>query len=568
MSKGLFFILLIFFYDILRCFYKVLILIGIYRFDIFKVSFIYLKGSKKIAIAFALVVAIIGNTTQMSFGQVDESRLFMINGVASGDVTDNSAIIWARANREAQMHVQYTNNSAFSNSDLQKNIPVNDSTDFTGHIKLSGLNSNNVYHYRAWFSTQNGSGVSIISKPLEGNFSTAPSSSTSKSVKFVIGGDLGGSMYCRRPDIGYSIFSVMKALSPDFFLFNGDQIYADYTCPEKVQQQSSSLRLPRFPGWTNVPGDFADVNSTTNVNWTDKQELRRIYVNHWEYNRNDTHLLSLLKNTSMYSQADDHEVINDYGNWSYYIDKNREGFPNVVKAGIDAFFNFSPIDRNQTDPNRIYRSFHWGKDMELFILDSHLYRSRNDLPDTPQNNKTLLGKEQLNWLEKNLQNSSATWKIVSTSVPVTLPSCFDKIRGCDNWATDGSTNKTFTRERSELFKFLDDNHIKNVIFVSTDVHLPAIIQIGEDPNRDGDQLILYELISGPLSTNTRDETNKLDPTINARYYHNYTETALFNFGVVRVEKGNDNKMHLLYDIVDSNGRTRPNSHLDVTPLVE
>jgi hypothetical protein len=78
---------------------------------------------------------------------------------------------------------------------------------------------------------------------------------------------------------------------------------------------------------------------------------------------------------------------------------------------------------------------------------------------------------------------------------------------------------------------------------------------------DGTPLIFYELISGPLSTNTRDSTNKLDPTINAQY--NYTETALFNFGLVRVDKGNDGNIHFLYDIIDSNGRIRPNSHLNI-----
>jgi hypothetical protein len=44
----------------------------------------------------------------------------------------------------------------------------------------------------------------------------------------------------------------------------------------------------------------------------------------------------------MYSQADDHEVTNDYGDqWSYWTDatkyKNRTGFPNLIKAGINAF---------------------------------------------------------------------------------------------------------------------------------------------------------------------------------------------------------------------------------------
>lgn len=55
----------------------------------------------------------------------------------------------------------------------------------------------------------------------------------------------------------------------------------------------------------------------------------------------------------MYSQADDHEVLNDYGGkWLYWTNatKPRAGFPNVVKAGINAFFNFSPIDVSGAKP--------------------------------------------------------------------------------------------------------------------------------------------------------------------------------------------------------------------------
>ena len=48
-------------------------------------------------------------------------------------------------------------------------------------------------------------------------------------------------------------------------------------------------------------------------------------------------------------------------------------------------------------------------------------------------------------------------------------------------------------------KFLDNHNIKNVLFITTDVHFPANIIINEDPNRDGQKLTLYELVSGPLT---------------------------------------------------------------------
>lgn len=217
----------------------------------------------------------------------------------------------------------------------------------------------------------------------------------------------------------------------------------------------------------------------------------------------------------MYSQADDHEVINNYGGtWKHYNEayKNRTGYSNVVNEGIKAFFDFSPIDISSNNSNSnnsthtkptIYRSFHWGKDLDLIILDAHSYRSRNDLPDSSVN-KTLFGKEQLKWLEQGLLNSKATWKVISDDDPISIPSCDEKEslhtpRGCDNWATDGKSRLSFTRERAEFMKFLDDHNIKNVFFVTTDVHFPANIVINEDPNHDGKRLVLYELVSGPLA---------------------------------------------------------------------
>ena len=65
----------------------------------------------------------------------------------------------------------------------------------------------------------------------------------------------------------------------------------------------------------------------------------------------------------MYSQSDDHEVIDNYGNWSFYDiakypnERNKTGYPNLVKTGIKYFFEFSPIERNKETPNQIFRMF-------------------------------------------------------------------------------------------------------------------------------------------------------------------------------------------------------------------
>jgi len=516
-----------------------------------------------------LAINNIGSLSNIAFAQNNNNKLVITDGIASGDVTDNSAVVWSRANDRALMHVQYDTNLSFSHA-KSKILSIDKSADFAGHIKLDSLSPDTIYHYRVWFSSAsdstNNTTESLSTKPdsMIGSFRTAPDHLTSKPVSFVVGGDLGGQNYCRRNGTGgiqgYPIFSIMQSLSPDFFIFNGDQIYVDNAC--SVNGPSNVTR------WINIEGNFLSVTDNK-VNWNNQTQLQDVYSKHWEYNRGDLYLQGLLRNTSMYSQADDHEVVNDYGGkWSYWTNttKNRTGFPNVVKAGINAFFNFSPIDRNKDESNRIYRSFHWGKDLDLFLLDMHSYRSRNDLPDTTQNNKTLLGRDQLHWLEQSLLNSTATWKVISADVPTTIPNCFNKQLGCDNWATNGTSStfkKTFTRERSDFIRFLDDHNIKNVVVVTTDVHFPINILVEDDPNHDGDKLIYHELVSGPLSAIPL-KANPLDPTINAT--SEYQENQIFNFGYIKIQQEkSDGKVHLISEVRDENGLMRPGSNWDIPP---
>lgn len=41
--------------------------------------------------------------------------------------------------------------------------------------------------------------------------------------------------------------------------------------------------------------------------------------------------------------------------------------------------------------------------------------------------------------------------------------------------------------------------LRNIVFVTTDVHFPANIRYEVDANNDGDKLVFHEIIPGPLS---------------------------------------------------------------------
>ncbi len=406
-----------------------------------------------------------------------------------------------------------------------------------------------------WFSDP--TNVTDVSGHMVGKFKTTPSDLSDSPISFAVGGDLAGQNYCKRADIGYPIFTVIKELNPDFFVANGDMIYADSICTKKGPENVS--------GWENVLGNFPSILNSS-VNWENSSQLYDVYSKHWEYNKSDKHYQNLYKNIPVYSQADDHEVADDYsGNSSFYetSSANRSGFPNLIEEGLSAFFNFSPIEKNVDEPHRIYRSFDIGKNLDLFLLDAHQYRTQGTLPETRENIKTLLGEDQFNWLKASLRDSNAIWKVILTDVPVTIPNCFNADEdGCDNWATDNNTTATFTQERASLMKFLDDNNIQNVIFVVTDTHYPANVLINQDFNSDGDTLKIYEFISGPLNAGTF-EPDPIDKTINAEYLYN--ETGMFNFGYYKVEKQDDGKVHFMSEIHTSDSLVRDKSKMDLVP---
>jgi alkaline phosphatase D len=125
----------------------------------------------------------------------------------------------------------------------------------------------------------------------------------------------------------------------------------------------------------------------------------------------------------------------------------------------------------------------------------------------------------------------------------------------------------FERELTEIMKFIDDNQIKNVVFVTTDVHFPAILRYNADINDDGDQIDVHEIASGPLSAFRFGIPGvplpMLDPTFQPTLL--YVEGGISNFAYTQIKKQNDGNTHLTVDIIGEDGIPRPNSNLDIVP---
>lgn len=475
--------------------------------------------------------------------------------MASGDITSAGAVIWGQIDAKAEMEVEYSLDSHFIDSNRVQGPVVDESSDFSGQVELENLAPATRYFYRIVFRLHAGQPVDGSMASATGTFQTAPLHTTSTPVSFVFSGDLGGQGFCRHSADGYRIFSAMLERSPDFFIENGDFIYADSTCPAQGQA-----------GWSNVPGTFAGI-SDDGVDWMDRTAVSAIYRDHWRYQLEDEHLSKFLRHVPLYAQWDDHEVINDAGwGWNYWNSnaQTRAGFENLVSAGREAFFQHLPIRRNCADRHQIYRLYQWGQDLDVMLLDGRSYRSRNDAPDEP--GKTLLGSRQLAWLKDALVHSRATWKVVSADVPLSVPT--GAKFGRDAWA-NGNTNEPaartgFEHELLDLMRFLDDHQVKNVVLLAADVHFAAQLRYSIDPNGDGNPLILHELIAGPLAAMRREPPlSHFDSTLRPAVL--YAEGGLFNFGYVTIARQADGYPHLIAEVYDDRGERRPGATLDLKP---
>ena len=442
-------------------------------------------------------------------------------GIAVGDVTGKSALLWLRTDGPMEVQVAWAPAAVWDNLSKMATavapvartplLTTGPETDFTLTIPIEGLRPSTRYRYYVSVDAKGGEGTQTKARTAaRGEFTTLPDAKSQASVTFAWSGDLGGQGRCRRGAAGYPIFDVMRTRQLDFFLFLGDTMYSDSLCPSP----------PNEPG--------ADFLATT---------LAEYRARH-RYQRGAEALQRFLENTPVYAIWDDHEVRNDFSG----------PFDNRMPVGRQALREYWPIRVATDDPHRLYRTVRAGADLELFILDTRQYRSRNVDQDGPA--KTMLGKRQLQWLLGGLTESSATWKVIVTTVPLSIPKGGSAVvPGNDGWA-GGSGYPGFEWERQVIVDTILGQKVKNVVFLAGDVH--HVQANAYDPNGDGIS-DFHEFVAGPLSA----ASDRLTPA-NGELHPTtlINEGGYMNFGLVRVTKSSFD-----VTVLDEVGATRFSHHL-------
>jgi alkaline phosphatase D len=393
-------------------------------------------------------------------------------GVAAGEMTSASAVLWTRAPRAGKVTVRVSRSKSLQSAIVYsaEARTVNDLTVTRKVFVAPGT--------RYWYRFEQGGARSVV-----GTFTTAPRPSAAVGVRFAISGDADATPG-PNGEPGFNSYGVYARMAAEANAFNinlGDTIYSDSelggapvarTIDEKWGKYRLGLALPA--------------------------------------------LRSLRASSGLYSHWDDHEFVNDFS--------KPENGQAIYTAGVEAFRDYAPVAYYPA--NGLYRSFRWGKNLELFFLDERSFRSGKataacggDLaPTAPQAvrdafatlapplrnpvssaclaaigdpSRTMLGSRQFEAFTKAIKASKATWKVVVNEVPIqqfyALP--YDRWEG-------------YAAERERLLRFLQAN-VKNVVFLTTDTHANLVNEVrfrtlGGAPEGSG----MWEVVTGPVATNT------------------------------------------------------------------
>src|SRR5258708_17978655 len=146
------------------------------------------------------------------------------HGVQSGDVSTDSAMVWARTDRSAQMLVEAATTESFKDARVLPPIAALPYSDFAAKFLVDQLPSDQTIFYRVRFRDL--ADINVSSEPMVGRFRTAPTAR--RDVSFVWGGDVGGQGWgINLADGGMKTYAAMRDVRPDFFIHSGDTIYAD-----------------------------------------------------------------------------------------------------------------------------------------------------------------------------------------------------------------------------------------------------------------------------------------------------------------------------------------------------
>ena len=398
-----------------------------------------------------------------------------IAGIQSGDVASDSAVIWARADRAARMHIECAGVESFATILRTACADALPERDFTAKLLLDGLPPGQDLFYRVSFEDRDG----VAGESRIGHFRTAPADR--RSISFVWSGDVVGQGWGIDPARGgLRSYRTMLNERPDFFIHSGDHIYADCTVP-------AEQALPNGEIWRNL------VTEEKSVVAHSLDEFRGNY----KYNWLDENFRAFHAEVPVFAQWDDHEVADDWSplGTADATGYDTDGTSHLVARARRAFHEFMPMRLMPERDGRVYRKIPYGPLLDVFVIDMRSYRDSSWNKQGDPDQTFILGESQLAWLKRELAASDAVWKVIAADLPIGLVSLDAVALG------DGPPERR-EHEIADLLSFMKRAGVRNTVWLTADMHYTAAHHY--DPNRAVFQEFepFWEFVSGPLHAGT------------------------------------------------------------------
>jgi alkaline phosphatase D len=419
------------------------------------------------------------------------------DGVAAGEVTRSSAMLWTRADSSGSVVLKVSRVAALTRcSSLRpaegvrrRSLTAAARNDNTVRTTVRNLRPGTRYFYRFCRDADTRSAL--------GRFTTAPERASTERIRFGLTGDADGTINPATGAPAYNRFEVYRRMAAERNDFNvnlGDIMYSD----------------------TAVAG--VPPALTLQEKWA-KYRLNLTYPN----------LRRLRSAAALYSHWDDHEFIDDFSVPSHGLD--------LFRAGATAFLDYNPARYRRS--TGLYRSFRWGRNVELFFLDERSFRSLSagrtpacfnqsvgapdPWPQLPPRlrelvgsqlqlpsafrapvapeciavlndaSRTLLGAAQLRAFTRAVQRSTATFKVIVNEVPI-QSIYWDPY---DRW-------EGYEAERRALLTTLSQR-VRNVVFLTTDFHANLVnhVRLATFPEEGGPiDTGIFDIVTGPVALKT------------------------------------------------------------------
>ena len=330
-------------------------------------------------------------------------------------ITDSSAKVWFRVFPEAAVQVEHATLTGGNSPSRSASIKTSAATDYTGTILLTGLVANTEYAYRIFVD---GVDQTADTRPT---FKTFPSAASWATIAVLTDRFFPGLFPGPLPAL-----DAMAADAPDFVLVLGDWYHRDVVNLPGMRAMHRQMRaadrlLYTFPV-AHVWDDHDYACNNSDKTFINKSDAIRAYDEYWPgYDR----------------------PLPEEGIWHKF---SYGGLVEVFMLDLrsqrdpDTYNDPRFVPDNQTGANRLF-------------LRQAPDRSMLDGNEFPEGQST----GQKAWL-KDLVSSTATWKIIASSVTWNPRTVKD-----DSWWD-------FLAEQAELVAFIEDNEITGIVVVSGDIH--------------------------------------------------------------------------------------------------